>query len=94
MSPNCVVVTGSHNHGYRASYDNDENLLIVRGHQALAQAYAVHVMDVYDHYRFRFGMEKSGTAAFSGLKRDDTWQNRYFDPNDPSSKDEAVWFPG
>jgi len=94
MSPNCVVVTGSHNHGYRASYDNDENLLIVRGHQALAQAYAVHVMDVYDHYRFRFVMEKSGTAAFSGLKRDDTWQNRYFDPNDPSSKDEAVWFPG
>jgi len=94
MSPNCVVVTGSHNHGFRASYNNDENLLIVRGHQALAQAYAVHVMDVYDHYRFRYVMEKSGAAAFSGLKRDDTWQNRYFDPNDPASKDEAVWFPG
>ena len=23
------------------------------GHQALAEAYAVHVLDVYDHYRFR-----------------------------------------
>ena len=93
MSPDCVVVTGSHNQGYRASYNNDENLLIVRGHQPLAQAYAVHVMDVYDHYRFRYVMDKAGAAAFAGLKRDDTWQDRYFDPNDPTSKDEAVWFP-
>ena len=50
---NCVVAFGSHNMGYKASYSNDENLVIVRGHQALAEAYAVHVLDVYDHYRFR-----------------------------------------
>jgi phosphatidylserine/phosphatidylglycerophosphate/cardiolipin synthase-like enzyme len=50
---NCVVALGSHNLGYKASYSNDENLTIVRGHQALAEAYAVHVLDVYDHYRFR-----------------------------------------
>src|SRR5262245_15440544 len=50
---NCVVAFGSHNLGYKASYSNDENLTIVRGHQALAEAYAVHVLDVYDHYRFR-----------------------------------------
>ena len=49
----CVVAFGSHNLGYKASYSNDENLTIVRGHQALAEAYAVHVLDVYDHYRFR-----------------------------------------
>jgi phosphatidylserine/phosphatidylglycerophosphate/cardiolipin synthase-like enzyme len=36
FSPDCVVVTGSHNQGYRASYNNDENLLVVRGHQPLA----------------------------------------------------------
>ncbi|KRR26076.1 hypothetical protein CQ14_26650 [Bradyrhizobium lablabi] len=50
---NCIVAFGSHNLGYKASYSNDENLTIVRGHQALAEAYAVHVLDVYDHYRFR-----------------------------------------
>lgn len=49
----CVVAFGSHNLGYKASYSNDENLMIVEGHAALAQAYAVHVLDVYDHYRFR-----------------------------------------
>ncbi len=49
----CVVAFGSHNLGYKASYSNDENLVIVQGHAALAQAYATHVLDVYDHYRFR-----------------------------------------
>lgn len=49
----CVVAFGSHNLGYRASYSNDENLVIVQGHQALALAYTAHVLDVYDHYRFR-----------------------------------------
>ena len=49
----CLVAFGSHNLGYKASYANDENLVVVRGHQALAEAYAVHVLDVYDHYRFR-----------------------------------------
>jgi phosphatidylserine/phosphatidylglycerophosphate/cardiolipin synthase-like enzyme len=50
---NCAVVFGSHNMGYKASYSNDENLVIVRGHQGIALAYAAHVLDVYDHYRFR-----------------------------------------
>jgi hypothetical protein len=95
MSDDCVVITGSHNLGYRASYNNDENLLIVRGHKALAQAYAVHVLDIYDHYRFRYVIQKQGTAAFSGLKRDDRWQDKYFDPGDPASHDTDVWFdPG
>ena len=50
---NCTVIFGSHNLGYKASYANDENLVIVRGNRALAEAYAVHVIDVWEHYRFR-----------------------------------------
>ena len=80
FSPDCVVITGSHNLGYKASYSNDENLLIIRGNQALAQAYAVHVLDVYDHYRFRYMQQQQGKAgAFSGfLSTDPGWQKRYF----------------
>jgi phosphatidylserine/phosphatidylglycerophosphate/cardiolipin synthase-like enzyme len=92
MSDDCVVITGSHNLGYRASYNNDENLLIVRGHKALAQAYAVHVMDIYDHYRFRYVIQKQGTQAFSGLARGDEWQDKYFDQANPASHDADVWF--
>src|SRR5262249_39586067 len=57
FSPDGTVVTGSHNLGYRASYSNDENLLIFTGKRKLAEAYAAHVLDVYDHYRFRFQVQ-------------------------------------
>jgi len=54
FSPKCVVVTGSHNLGFRASYNNDENMLFVRGNRKLAEAYAAHVADVFEHYRWRW----------------------------------------
>jgi phosphatidylserine/phosphatidylglycerophosphate/cardiolipin synthase-like enzyme len=86
----CVVAFGSHNMGYKASYSNDENLTLVRGHRALAEAYAVHVLDVYDHYRFRAAEAEanpngkragaSGSAAdrpWDGfLDKTDKWQQR------------------
>jgi len=91
---NCTVAFGSHNLGYKASYSNDENLVIVRGHRPLALAYAAHVLDVFDHYRFRaveaeLAKKKGGSAAakkFDGfLDKTDGWQasashrlSRYF----------------
>jgi phosphatidylserine/phosphatidylglycerophosphate/cardiolipin synthase-like enzyme len=76
-SDNCVVAFGSHNFGYKASYSNDENLVIVRGHQALAEAYAAHVLDVYDHYRFR-AVEaelsaKKNSSSVAGAAADPRW---------------------
>src|SRR5262245_13841411 len=53
FSDDCVVVTGSHNLGYKASYDNDENLVLIEGNKKLATAYATHVLDVYDHFAWR-----------------------------------------
>lgn len=76
---NPIVITGSHNLGYRASYNNDENLLIISGDKELAEAYSVHVMDVYDHYRWRFILQKQKPAdAYHGLKTTDAWQDWYF----------------
>ena len=90
-SSDCGVITGSHNLGYKASYANDENLLIVEGHRRLAEAYATHVMDIYDHYRWRWQASKwqrhhdggePGTAHDAeeggGLSSDDGWQDEYF----------------
>jgi phosphatidylserine/phosphatidylglycerophosphate/cardiolipin synthase-like enzyme len=85
----CVVITGSHNLGYKASYANDENLLIIKGNRALAIAYMVHILDVQDHYKFRAILEqqaferatgKAGTKPPVGkgiLNVDDTWQDKY-----------------
>src|SRR6185369_11749824 len=88
----CTVITGSHNLGFKASYANDENMLIVRGNQALALAYAVHVLDVYDHYKFRAALEQQKREAMLAgkkppkrttgkgfLETKDTWQEPYMD---------------
>ena len=85
----CTVITGSHNLGYKASYQNDENLLVIRGNQALAISYAVHVMDVYDHYVMRAkltdelrksliatGKEPANTGG-GFLRKDAGWQTRW-----------------
>jgi len=80
-SPKCVVAAGSHNLGFKASYENDENLVIFRGNQALAQAYAVHALDVYDHYRFRAWQAQQkaeGKPTFDGhIQGTDGWLKAY-----------------
>lgn len=60
FSPDCVVVTGSHNFSPNASENNDENLVIIRGNQALAQAYALHLNGIYDHYSWRNYLQNDG----------------------------------
>ncbi len=87
----CAVITGSHNLGYKASYDNDENLMIIRGNQALALCYAVHVIDIYQHYLMRAKQEDQiRKALLAGkkpaqadinhgfLRTTDVWQDRFF----------------
>jgi phosphatidylserine/phosphatidylglycerophosphate/cardiolipin synthase-like enzyme len=93
LADNCFVATGSHNLGFKASYENDENLLILSGSKALAQAYAVHVLDVYDHYRFRAWHAKEkekGEPMFRGhIDGDDKWLRPYAKPN---RRDIATYF--
>jgi phosphatidylserine/phosphatidylglycerophosphate/cardiolipin synthase-like enzyme len=73
-------IMGSHNLGFRASYTNDQNLLIISGNRALNLAYAVRLFDLYDHYRFRAieaDMAREGKAPRGGfLSRDDAWLTR------------------
>lgn len=63
-----VVVTGSHNLGFKASYANDENMVIVRKNRPVAEAYAAHVLDVYEHYRWRWTLQAPIRDAFQKLK--------------------------
>jgi len=81
FSDNCVVITGSHNLGHKASYDNDENLVIIEGNKKLAVAYATHVLDVYDHFAWRYSVKRLGQkGADQSLKSTpDEWLGQYFD---------------
>ena len=87
----CVVITGSHNQGYKASYCNDENLLIIRGNQLLALSYTTHVMDVYDHYRWRYWVQKEGNKAWTGLQTTPDWQDKYFQPANMAYQELEFW---
>ncbi|MGO9630721.1 MAG: phospholipase D-like domain-containing protein [Xanthobacteraceae bacterium] len=78
FSDNCVVVTGSHNEGYTASYNNDENMAIIHDHRAVAEAYAAHCLDVYDHYAWRYWLSTEQDKAWHFLASDDSWQDEYF----------------
>jgi phosphatidylserine/phosphatidylglycerophosphate/cardiolipin synthase-like enzyme len=91
FSPNGTVITGSHNLGYRASYNNDENLLLIHKNPALAEAYAAHVMDVYDHYRWRYMLQQKGASAWTGLATDDKWQDKYFFAGSASMRELEFW---
>jgi len=99
FSANCAVITGSHNLGYKASYQNDENLVILRGNRAIAEAYTAHVLDIYDHYRWRFVVQEAWRKgrldqAWAGLSKTDSWQDKYFLPDSPTRKDWAFWQAG
>ena len=76
LSEDPVVVTGSHNFSAPASEKNDENYVIVRGHQKLAISYATYVMSVYQHYRYRSyvrEMKAQGKIPWSYLDDNDQW---------------------
>lgn len=97
----CLVATGSHNLGYKASYSNDENLCLIRGNRAIAQAYAAHVLDVVNHYNWRFqlapGKKEASAAArkrprFTHLATRDWWQDKYFKGDFLASRD-RFFFP-
>jgi phosphatidylserine/phosphatidylglycerophosphate/cardiolipin synthase-like enzyme len=91
FSDDCVVVTGSHNLGFRASHNNDENMVIIRGHRGLAEAYACHVLDIYDHYAWRFLLKQHPDIFGQPLEGDDKWQERYIEGPDIKSPELRFW---
>ena len=94
FSNKCVVVTGSHNLGFKASYSNDENLCIIRGNCAVAEAYTAHILDVVNHYNWRYKLwddkkkGKSTKASFTDLYETDRWQDKYFKGNFLKNRDQ------
>jgi phosphatidylserine/phosphatidylglycerophosphate/cardiolipin synthase-like enzyme len=90
FSENCVVITGSHNLGYRASYNNDENMLIIRGDRGIATAYAAHVMDIFEHYRSRW-IDSHHKPSNYDPRADRYWQQKYFDKHRPAFAERLFW---
>lgn len=91
FSDSCIVATGSHNLGWRASHNNDENFVIVHGHRPLAEAYACHVLDVYDHYAWRWWLKQKPEVFGKPLDSHDDWQDRYIQDDAVKSAEMRFW---
>lgn len=48
-----IVISGSANFSRASMESNDENMLLVRGNKALADAYAVEFFRIFEHMRYR-----------------------------------------
>jgi phosphatidylserine/phosphatidylglycerophosphate/cardiolipin synthase-like enzyme len=74
---NPVVMTGSHNLGFKASQSNDDNLMIIEGNAPLAASYAANIIAIYQAYRWNAYVEahRQDPKAFHALAIDDTWQD-------------------
>jgi phosphatidylserine/phosphatidylglycerophosphate/cardiolipin synthase-like enzyme len=81
---NPVVMTGSHNLGFKASSENDDNLVIVEGHAPLAAAYAINIIAIYDTYRWNSYVEahRNDPQVWHGPVDNDQWQSGYLTGGD------------
>lgn len=88
FSANPVVMTGSYNMGEKASRANDDNLNIVTKDNKVAEAYAVHVMSVYHHFRWRYYRNAlTNQKKWDGNIKDDKWQDWYKSGNNKKELD-------
>ncbi len=73
---NPVVMTGSHNLGFKASSKNDDNLIIIEQNGPLAAAYAVNIIAMFQNYRWNVYVEqhRQDPKVWHGLADNDQWQ--------------------
>lgn len=79
FGPNPVVMTGSHNLGFKASSENDDNLVIIEGNAPLAVAYAINIIAIFQAYRWNSYVEahRKDPKVWHGLVDNDNWQAGY-----------------
>ena len=61
-----IVVTGSANFSDASTNDNDENMLIIRGDQRVADIYFTEFNRLFNHYYFRSVQEETRPQAGDG----------------------------
>lgn len=87
-----IVGAASDNLGLKAGIANDETMLAIRGNRRLAQAYFVHIMDVYSHFMWRY-LVNTGRGTFAGeLSTTSAWQRKYLSGR--AHDEYASWIDG
>merc|ERR1719204_661008 len=100
FSSDCLVITGSANFSPSSDTGNDENMVVIRGNQDVAQTYFTEFMRFFNHFEFRdianmgeitVGDHEANAAEFRRLFAGD----RVFAPPDrPLTQEEEWWTKG
>ena len=87
-----ITLTGSANWSVPSVTDNDENVLVIRGDQRVADIYFGEFMRLFAHHRFRESVKRHleeiagspGTAGMTESEKADLWKPKdlFEDPND------------
>jgi phosphatidylserine/phosphatidylglycerophosphate/cardiolipin synthase-like enzyme len=88
-----IVITGSANFSDASTEQNDENMLVIRGDQHVADIYLGEFMRLFHHLYFRDLIERVSQGTNAYLQPDDSWTTPYFDPGTDRFK-ERVLFSG
>ena len=80
-----IVVTGSANFSKASTNDNDENMLLIRGNQRVADIYFTEFNRLFNHYYFRSVTEALKDSAGAGssdaslflYEKADDWLKKY-----------------
>ena len=81
LSKDPIVITGSANFSTASTVSNDENMLVIRGNQRVADVYLGEYMRLWSHYAFREWMAKPTAERAAGFKHLDIsnqWWRGYF----------------
>ncbi|MGB9017908.1 MAG: phospholipase D-like domain-containing protein, partial [Pseudolabrys sp.] len=92
-----LVITGSANFSDASTRKNDENMLVIRGDNRVADIYLSEFMRLFNHFQFR-GLVHARAAtgpesARSFLVPNDSWKARYYQPGTPKYL-ERLYFAG
>src|SRR6202012_6092577 len=88
-----VVITRSHNLGYKASTKNDDNMMMVEGNAPLAASYAANIIAIYDTYRWNTYVDAHAKdpQVWHGLVHNATWQDSYLKPGGADLTEIQFW---
>ncbi len=87
LSEDPIVITGSANFSDASTKTNDENMLVIRGNQRVADIYVGEYMRLWNHYAFRewaAAQEELSQTKFKFLDTQNNWFRSYFGDTDRS----------
>eukprot|EP00039_Didymoeca_costata_P010910 m.148654 g.148654 ORF g.148654 m.148654 type:complete len:715 (-) comp15002_c0_seq2:1047-3191(-) len=81
LSATPVVITGSGNFSYASIFDNDENMVVIKGNTRCADLYYVEFMRLFRHFAFRDYIKALGAGRsqnWTYLATDESWISGHF----------------